>query len=480
MPSTAADQDLLLGLLALRMDFIAREHLIAAMEVWGVDKSSSLGTVLVEQRALDASRRILLERLVEEHLKQHDNDFAKSLASLNVLHSLREELAQIANADVHARLAHISAVEEEAAGKGRLPLTQDWPAGASAGASASDEVATLPPRDPSAGTSYPGSAMARGIVEDAVPPPPAVTGSVHGYEILAELGRGGMGVVYKARQVALNRLVALKMILAGEYASATDLARFRTEAEAIARLAHSNIVHIYEIGEHESRPYFSLEYCDGGSLAQRMNGAPWPPRDAARIVEILARAMHAAHQKGIIHRDLKPANILLQISDCSSQIEAPGDSPEQSAIFNVQSAIPKITDFGLAKKLDDVGRTASGAIMGTPSYMAPEQAGGKARELGPAADTYALGAILYELLTGRPPFRAATPLDTILQVVSDPPVPPTQLQSKTPRDLETICLKCLAKEPGRRYGSAEELSQDLSRWLRVSRSTHGRWGASNV
>jgi len=251
-----------------------------------------------------------------------------------------------------------------------------------------------------------------------------------------------MGVVYKARQTKLNRLVALKMILAGNHAGAADLTRFQTEAEAIARLQHPNIVQVYEVGEHEGKPFFSLEFCPGGSLEKKLRGTPLPPAEAARLGETLARAMQAAHEKNVIHRDLKPANVLL-----------------------AEDGTPKITDFGLAKKLDDVGQTASGTIMGTPSFMSPEQAGGKSKEIGPAADVYALGAILYKLLTGRPPFKAATALDTVLQVMSDEPVAVRQLQPKTPRDLETICLKCLRKEPGKRYATALELAEDLHRFL---------------
>jgi hypothetical protein len=267
----------------------------------------------------------------------------------------------------------------------------------------------------------------------------AATGaSVPGYEIIHELGRGGMGVVYQARQLKLNRPVALKMILAGSHAGAADLARFGTETEAIARLQHPNIVQVYEVGEHEGKPYFSMEFCGGGSLEKKINGTPLPAGEAAGLVEALARAMQAAHEQHVIHRDLKPANVLL-----------------------AEDGAPKITDFGLAKKLDEASQTATGAVMGTPSYMAPEQAGGMSGAIGPPCDIYALGAILYECLTGRPPFKAATPLDTILQVISDEPVPPTQLQSKTPRDLETICLKCLQKEPHRRYESAAALADDL-------------------
>jgi WD40 repeat protein len=268
-----------------------------------------------------------------------------------------------------------------------------------------------------------------------------VPSAVPGYEVLGELGRGGMGVVYQARQVGLNRLVALKMILAGGHAGPDDLLRFRGEAEAVARLKHPNVVQVYDVGEAGGLPYFSLELVEGGSLDRTLAGTPLPPPAAAALVETLARAVAAAHAAGVVHRDLKPANVLL-----------------------ARDGTPKVTDFGLAKKLDAAGPTATGAVMGTPSYMAPEQAGGRSSEVGPACDVYALGAILYECLTGRPPFKAPTPLDTILQVLSDEPVPPRRLQPKTPRDLETICLKCLCKQPGQRYDGALALAEDLRRF----------------
>ncbi|HKI37121.1 MAG TPA: serine/threonine-protein kinase, partial [Gemmataceae bacterium] len=271
--------------------------------------------------------------------------------------------------------------------------------------------------------------------------PPLGRRSFGDYELLEKIAQGGMGVVYRARHRKLNRLVALKMILAGSHAGAMDLARFQTEAEAIARLQHPNIVQVYEVGEHDGKPFFSLEFCGGGSLAQKLNGTPLPAREAAALVETLARAMHAAHEQHVIHRDLKPANVLLS-----------------------NDGTPKITDFGLAKKLDEAGQTQSGAIMGTPSYMAPEQAGGRSGQVGPLADVYALGAVLYECLTGRPPFRAATALDTVMQVVSEDPVPPAHLNAKVPRDLETICLTCLHKDPSRRYASAAGLADDLRRF----------------
>jgi WD40 repeat protein len=283
--------------------------------------------------------------------------------------------------------------------------------------------------------------------------------AVPGYEILEEVGRGGMGVVYKARQLSCDRLVALKMILTGLQAGAAERERFRTEARTVARLQHAGIVQLYEVGEVEGRPYFSMEYVAGSSLAERLDGTPLPSREAAELVEQLARAIHAAHQAGIVHRDLKPANVLLAACGLA------GESPE-SAKPQAAPSTPKVTDFGLAKRLDaDRGQTASGAIIGTPSYMAPEQASAKRQDIGPATDVYALGAILYELLTGRPPFKGATQLDTVLQVIGEEPVPPRALQPKTPRDLETICLKCLAKAPARRYATAADLADDLRRYL---------------
>jgi serine/threonine protein kinase/Tfp pilus assembly protein PilF len=292
-----------------------------------------------------------------------------------------------------------------------------------------------------------------------------------GYEILGELGRGGMGVVYKARQVKVDRVVALKMILHGGHAGAGELARFKTEAQAIGRMQHPNIVQIHELGEHDGLPFFSLEFCAGGSLAQKLAGAPLVPKQAAALVETLARAMHAAHQQGVIHRDLKPANVLFS--------PVPSSGGEGSAVRGFSSSplpggkegwgvrglgIPKITDFGLAKKLDEAGLTATGAIMGTPSYMAPEQAGGKTQELGSACDIYALGAILYNCLTGRPPFQGASILDTLEQVRTHEPVPPSRLQATVPRDLETICLRTLQKEPRQRYAATADLAEDLRRF----------------
>jgi WD40 repeat protein/serine/threonine protein kinase len=307
--------------------------------------------------------------------------------------------------------------------------------------------------------------------------------AVPGYEILGELGRGGMGVVYQARQLCLNRVVALKMILAGPQAGATDVARFRAEAEAVARLQHPNVVQIYEVGETQGRPYFALEFVAGGSLAQHLNGQAQQVRPAAQLIEILARAMHVAHVNGVIHRDLKPANILLQeiatdahrFTQIKDREEATGGA--RSASIGVQPCasvadfLPKITDFGLAKCVDRVpgdrsaaNSTVSGELVGTPSYMAPEQAATPRRPVGPATDVHALGAILYELLTGQPPFKAETPLETVLQVLHAEPVPIARLQPSVPRDLETICHKCLQKEPRKRYASALELAEDLRRF----------------
>ncbi len=285
-----------------------------------------------------------------------------------------------------------------------------------------------------------------------LPPPPLRAERplprVDGYDVLAEVGGGGMGVVYKALHLRLKRVVALKMLRPSAGVASAEweglLGRFRREAEALARLRHPNIVEVYDVGETPSgTPYFSLEFCSGGSLDARFDGTPLPPDEAAKLLQTLARAMHAAHAAGIIHRDLKPANVLL-----------------------AEDGTPKITDFGLARKLDEVGQTHSGTVFGTPSYMAPEQARGRSHEAGPAADIWALGAILYEALTGRPPFKADSVPDTLLQVMNDEPAPPRQLNPKVPRDLETICLKCLHKEPARRYSDAGALADDLGRFER--------------
>jgi serine/threonine protein kinase len=294
--------------------------------------------------------------------------------------------------------------------------------------------------------------------------------SVPGYEILAELGRGGMGIVYQARHTALKRLVALKMILTGNYASREQLDRFQREAEALARLHHPNIIRIYEVSEVNGSPFFSLEFVEGGSLARHLGGTPQPPRHAAEFVAILARAMHAAHESGVIHRDLKPANILLGHKSPASPATATWELSEAT----LGSFEPKISDFGLAKQLDsEADHTHTGAVLGTPSYMAPEQAEGRTKEVGPAADVYALAAILYELLTGRPPFKGANYRDTIEQVCTCEPIAPSQLQPKVPRDLETICLKGLRKDIRQRYATAQS-APILDRWRwRTSTATAG-------
>ncbi len=265
---------------------------------------------------------------------------------------------------------------------------------------------------------------------------------IPGYEILDELGRGGMGVVYKARQIRPDRFVALKMILSGGLASHSDLERFRREASVIARLNHPHLVQIYEVGEFEAVPFFSLELMEGGSLATRASGLPQPAIETARLVETLARAIHRVHEAGVIHRDLKPANILLTMD-----------------------GTPKVADFGLAKRIGEAGPTLTGNILGTPSYMAPEQASGRVEHIGPHTDVYALGAILYELLTGRPPFLGVDAWLTIRQVTDAEAVPPRRFQPAVPIDLDTICQKCLEKEPRKRYGSGRELADDLSRFL---------------
>jgi hypothetical protein len=266
--------------------------------------------------------------------------------------------------------------------------------------------------------------------------------SVPGYEVLGLLGKGGMGVVYKARHRTLNRTVALKMVRAGDLAGPEERLRFLHEAETVAQLHHPNIVQIYEFGEQAAQPFIALEFVAGGSLAQRIKGTPLPNREGAALVEALARGVHAAHLRGVIHRDLKPANVLL-----------------------TDDGTPKLTDFGLAKRVGaGAGPTITGAVLGTPSYMAPEQAGSQRGAITTLVDVYSLGAILYELLTGQPPFRGATPMDTLVQVLEQAPTPPQALNPQADEDLATVCLKCLSKDPTQRYPSAQALAEELGRW----------------
>jgi serine/threonine protein kinase/tetratricopeptide (TPR) repeat protein len=305
---------------------------------------------------------------------------------------------------------------------------------------------------------------------------------VPGYDIEAELGRGGMGVVYKARHRALNRVVALKMFSSARHAGPHEMSRFRREAEVVAQLQHPHIVQIYEVGEQDGQPFFAMEFIAGGSLDRLVAGTPQPAREAARLVETLARTMHHAHENGIIHRDLKPANVLLigvrgQGSGVADQASGVASRGAGVAIDKARSAssltpdpwplTPKITDFGLAKLLDaeEAGPTKTGDLLGTPSYMAPEQIEARIGAIGPAADVYGLGTILYELLTGRPPFKAETAMETLLQVKLIEPVSPSRFQPKLARDLVTICLRCLHKEPRRRYPNALALAEDLRRFL---------------
>jgi serine/threonine-protein kinase len=309
------------------------------------------------------------------------------------------------------------------------------------------EVPSTKPDAPVPPPDYPTTRPDAPVPPPSEPTPHSPDGTalprIPGYELEAVLGRGGMGVVFRARHLRLKRPVALKMALAGIYAEPVERERFQREAEAVAGLRHPNVAQVYDAGEADGRPYFTMELVEGGSLAQRLAGTPQPARQAAELLAVLAGAVQAAHACGIVHRDLKPGNVLL--------------TPDGT---------PKVTDFGLARRLEGgAGLTQTGVPLGTPSYMAPEQARGQTNAVGPEADVYALGAILYECLTGRPPFRAETAAETMQQVIHQEPAAPSRLNAKVPRDLETVCLKCLHKAPARRYASTRELAEDLHRFL---------------
>jgi serine/threonine-protein kinase len=349
-----------------------------------------------------------------------------------VLSDLADQLRRGGKPDVEA----VAGQHPEVAGE----LRALWPAVVLAQELAAPEPTSLPTVD----------------LPCRVPAAPGAPGprTVGDYELLEEIGRGGMGVVHKAQQKSLNRLVAIKMILRGESASDADLARFRAEAEAAGRLEHPNIVSVYEVGQEGGQAYFSMQYVEGTTLARLVAPGPLPPREAARLVATVSRAIDHAHRHGVLHRDLKPANVLID-----------------------RDGQPRVTDFGLAKRLAgwDGGPAArgtltqSGAVLGTPSYMAPEQAAGGRGVPGAAADVYSLGAILYELLTGRAPFQAATHLDTLLLVLEQEPVPPRLLNPRVDRDLEMVCLKCLQKPSGLRYATAAALADDLEAFLEGER-----------
>jgi WD40 repeat protein len=395
----------LVGIMALQMGYVSREQLEAAMAACGTDAPSSLGPFLVERGFVQPDTLALIQGLIGKLLAGQG---AAPITDVSERSNdqLSGDLSSLAADSTLWGLPN-SARAETAGAAGLDFLLDPTVAG-----------------DPHAG-----------VGKQEIP-------RVPGYELLGELGRGGMGVVYRARQLRLNRPCALKMILAGDYATAESTARFVAEARTIARLRHPNIVQIHAIGDHSGRPYLELEFVEGGTLAERIDGTPWTEAEAARFVRTLALAIHEAHRLGIVHRDLKPANVLLAADGTA-----------------------KVTDFGLAKALSvDSGLTRTQSIVGSPSYMAPEQAVGKSKRVGVEADVYSLGAILYELITGRPPFKAATVLETLEQVRSADPVPPSRLRPRMARDLETICLKCLLKDPEKRYPTAEALADDLGRF----------------
>jgi serine/threonine protein kinase/tetratricopeptide (TPR) repeat protein len=450
-------------------------------ECWGRGERVLVEAYVAREPSLAGDTEALLDLLYSEvmlreeygeraSVEEYVRRFPRHEAALRRQFAVHEALrAPSANGD--SQLTHTQSPKPHKVTTGdRVRVVDQQPLVGSEQQSSSDALsvpATLPPSSRVGAHAFaqdkdPYSAEVPDTARDVEQPAAAENWpSLPAYEIHGVLGRGAMGVVYKARQCGLNRLVAIKMVLAGEHARPEDLVRFLAEAEAVAQLRHPHIVQIYEISRHAGLPFFVMEYVDGGSLAQRLRQAPLPPREAALTAEKIAHGVQAAHERGIIHRDLKPANILLAGRvERSATAEGAGD---HSPLTTHQ---PKITDFGLAKRVQGGGGlTQTGDVMGTPSYMAPEQAVGKSGAVGPATDVYGLGATLYEMLTGRPPFRAATTFDTILQVIANEPVPPTRLQPQVPRDLETICLKCLHKDANRRYATPAALAADLHHFL---------------
>ena len=401
----------------------------------GSVRQDRLNTVLAEYlEAAQAGKALDRQELLDRH-----PDLADELAAFFADHDRMKDVAAPLRAATEAMLPFVPGTPEAAT----LPPK---PAGS--------DTATLPPD---------------GAI--TAPPPGTKVRYFGDYELLEEIARGGMGVVYKARQISLNRIVALKMILGGQLAGEEDVKRFRTEAEAAANLDHPGIVPIHEVGQYDGQHYFSMAFVEGESLAAKVADGPLPPREAAELVRGLAEAVQYAHDRGVIHRDLKPANVLLEKSresraESSGKDHARSDSSSSGSRHSTLDSRPRITDFGLAKRTTgDSHLTSTGQILGTPSYMPPEQAAGNIEQIGPAADVYSLGAILYCLLTGRPPFQSANPMDTLLQVLDQEPVSPRQLNPKVPRDLETICRKCLEKPVNRRYASAAELADELQRFL---------------
>lgn len=328
-----------------------------------------------------------------------------------------------------------------------------------------------PPLTPPTPTPKPMATTSPHAAASAVQPHKTFAGSfcLPGYEIVDEIGRGGMGIVYKAKQLSLNRLVAIKTFLPGEDVRPDDLERFKREASSVALLQHPNIVQIYDNGDCDGRPYLAFEYVEGGTLEQKLEVRRWKPEEAAQIMELLARAVHYAHCRGVIHRDIKPANILFAT--------LVGSAPS----FSTPCGVPKIADFGLARCLQAGGPrlTKKGTVLGTPSYMAPEQAAGKSDAISPATDIHALGAMLYELLCGRPPFDADSVYETLRQVIRQPPEPLRQFDPGIPDELERICLRCLEKEPAKRYASAEDLAEELRRFREGAPAGSGGSGTAS-